>query len=292
MSAGCDDGDMRWNPELDDRLAEQLLSGRSVVSDPGDRLLAATLDELRARGGGARPRPGPALQRVFAEGVSEQAQIAGAPATLPRRQAATGRGWRHARLTVRAAGLGLIIKLMLGAAVAAAAVSGVGMSDGSPDATSGSDPLPEPDPSFDLEVLEDLPPGGFGPQGPSPSTPPLSTPSPSTPSLSDDAADGPVSDSSPWAPGRPMELDVPVGPSDPPGRGVAEPAPGDAARDRAPGTGNAPVDREGPPVEAPGGRPDRAPGPPPAAPGPPAGGPGPPPHSDGDGRSTERGPTR
>lgn len=263
MSAGCDDGDMRRDPGLDDRLAEQLLRGHPVVSEPGDRLLADALAALRQTPRHTGPRPDRELQRIFASGVGTATDpgAAPAPATLPRKRTAPARGWRPARLTIRAAGLGLIIKLALGAAVAAA-VSGIGMSDGSPDATE-VERIPAPDPELNLEVLQDLPPGGFGPQAPQPDGVPPSV----------ESGDGRLQTSSPWAPGRSMDVDEPAVSSDPPGRDVAEQAPGadvrDAARDRSPHGDDAPGERSGPPAGVPDGRSERVPGPP--APAPPAG---------------------
>lgn len=116
--------DMRRDPGIDERLAEDILRGR-VDAVPGDHQpLAEMVSALRASTATSPPEPSAALQQVFAEGVRpEDAHDAvPTPAAVP----ATARGGRLRGALPRVAGLGLAVKLALAGAAAAAVAGGAG----------------------------------------------------------------------------------------------------------------------------------------------------------------------
>jgi hypothetical protein len=127
VNPSCDDGDeMRRDPELDDRTAEDILHGRVAALEGDDRMLAEAMTALRAE---ARtpPRPSAQLLEVFSEGVGEQA--------VPVACGMRGGSRRTERRPVaRLAGLGLLTKAVLaGTAAAAVAIAGAGAAGVLPD---------------------------------------------------------------------------------------------------------------------------------------------------------------
>lgn len=120
MSPVDDDQDMR---ALEDEL---LLTGEPAPSEPE---LAAFVQALRFAAEEPAPRPTPALRTVLRDGL--------APASAPRAVPAVAVGNDRPRLRSPlryVAGLGLAAKILLGAGVAAASVTGAATIDAVPDA--------------------------------------------------------------------------------------------------------------------------------------------------------------
>lgn len=132
MSGPCDSpADMGDGRRLDDRLAEDLLRGRTDAVPEELRATAEVLGRLRSTTASA-PQPSAELARVFAEGLGPDAvETAPLPALAGASQTSVIQRGRTAMRTfiTRAAGLSLVAKLTIGTTVAAAAV-GAGAAGG------------------------------------------------------------------------------------------------------------------------------------------------------------------
>lgn len=116
--------EMRREPGPDDRLAEEILRGRTGAVPPEYHSLAEVVSSIRYSST-PPPEPSAALRHVFEEGIRRDEADETAPA--PQAAPATRGRMRLRRALPRLAGVGLAVKAVLaGAAAAAVAAGGAG----------------------------------------------------------------------------------------------------------------------------------------------------------------------